>query len=96
MEAARIQRSIKLGPAPSPWHNPTEVLLAEALGVNHITICEDIIHFLLPNSSFLGWGAGSGSVLCWASQVVQLVKNLPAMQETLVSFLSQEVPLEKG
>ena len=83
MEAARIQRSIKLGPAPSPWHNPTEVLSAEALGVNHITICKDIIHFLLPNSSFLEWG-GSGSVLCWVSQVVQLLKNLPAMQETLV------------
>ena len=28
--------------------------------------------------------------------VVQLVKNLPAMQETLVQFLDQEDPLEKG
>ena len=27
---------------------------------------------------------------------VQLVKNLPAMQETLVQFLGQDVPLEKG
>ena len=26
----------------------------------------------------------------------QLVKNLPAMQETLVQFLGQEDPLEKG
>ena len=26
----------------------------------------------------------------------QLVKNLPAMQETLVQFLAQEDPLEKG
>ena len=26
----------------------------------------------------------------------QLVKNVPAMQETLVRFLSLEVPLEKG
>ena len=32
----------------------------------------------------------------WASQVAQLVKNLPSMQETLVQFLGQEVPLEKG
>ena len=32
----------------------------------------------------------------WASLVAQLVKNLPAMQETLVLFLGQEVPLEKG
>ena len=32
----------------------------------------------------------------WASLVAQLVKNLPAMQETLVRFLGQEDPLEKG
>ena len=32
----------------------------------------------------------------WASLVAQLVKNPPAMQETLVQFLGQEDPLEKG
>ena len=32
----------------------------------------------------------------WASLVVQLVNNPPAMQETLVQFLGQEDPLEKG
>ena len=32
----------------------------------------------------------------WASLVVQLVKSLPAMQETLVQFLGQEDPLKKG
>ena len=31
-----------------------------------------------------------------ASLTVQLVKNPPAMQETLVQFLGQEDPLEKG
>ena len=31
-----------------------------------------------------------------ASLTAQLVKNLPAMQETLVRFLGQEDPLEKG
>ena len=31
-----------------------------------------------------------------ASLVAQLVKNLPAMQETLVRFLGREDPLEKG
>ena len=31
-----------------------------------------------------------------ASLVAQLVKNLPAMQETPVRFLIQEDPLEKG
>ena len=33
--------------------------------------------------------------LIWASLVAQLVKNLPAMQETLVGFLGREDPLEK-
>ena len=32
----------------------------------------------------------------WASLVAQLVKNLPAIQETPVQFLGWEDPLEKG
>ena len=32
----------------------------------------------------------------WASLVAQLVKNLPAIHETLVQFLAWEDPLEKG
>ena len=31
-----------------------------------------------------------------ASLIAQLLKNLPAMQDTLVQFLGQEDPLEKG
>ena len=31
-----------------------------------------------------------------ASLIAQLVKNLPAMQETLVQFLGREDPLKKG
>ena len=31
-----------------------------------------------------------------ASLIAQLVKNLPAIQETWVQFLGQEDPLEKG
>ena len=31
----------------------------------------------------------------WASLVAQLIKNPPAMQETPVRFLGEEVPLEK-
>ena len=34
--------------------------------------------------------------LCWASLVVQLVKNLPARRETRVRSLGWEDPLEKG
>ena len=32
----------------------------------------------------------------WASLVAQLVKSLPAMQETSFQFLGQEDSLEKG
>ena len=32
----------------------------------------------------------------WASLVAQLIKNLAAMQETLVRLLGQEDSLEKG
>ena len=35
-------------------------------------------------------------VYMWASQIAQLVKNPPVMQETLVWFLGQENLLEKG
>ena len=31
-----------------------------------------------------------------ASLVAEMVKNLPAMQETLVQFLGREDPLEEG
>ena len=45
------------------------------------------------------WGAvrDKAGVGKWlgASLIAQVVKNLPAMQETLVPFLSQEDPLEK-
>ena len=43
-------------------------------------------------------GEGIGYLLqrSWASLVVQLVKNLPAMQETWVRSLGWEDPLEKG
>ena len=35
------------------------------------------------------------SVLSWASLVAQMVKNLPAMQDTWVQSLGQEDSLEK-
>ena len=35
-------------------------------------------------------------LLIVASQVAQMVKNLPTMQETQVQSLGKEVPLEKG
>ena len=43
-----------------------------------------------------GEGIGYPLQYSWAPLVAQLVKNLPAMQETPIQFLGQEVPLEKG
>ena len=43
-----------------------------------------------------GEGIGYPLQYSWASLVAQLVKNQPATQETLVQFLGQDVPLEKG
>ena len=43
-----------------------------------------------------GEGIGCPLQYFWASLVAQLVKNLPAMQETCVRSLGWEDPLEKG
>ena len=43
-----------------------------------------------------GEGIGYPLQYSWASLVAQLVKNLPAIQETLIQLLGQEEPLEKG
>ena len=59
----------------------------------------------LENSMDCTWSTGSQrlsdfqfhfSHIHRSSLIAQLVKNLPAMQETLVQFLGQEDPLEKG
>ena len=51
----------------------------------------------IPGSGrFPGEGIGYSLHYSWASLVAQLVKNLPAMQETPVRFLGQEDSLEKG
>ena len=41
-------------------------------------------------------GIGYPLLYSWASLKAQLVKNLPAMQETWVQSLDWEDPLEKG
>ena len=38
----------------------------------------------------------TGTIISLASLIAQLIKNPPAIQETLVRFLGQEDPLEKG
>ena len=42
------------------------------------------------------WSELNWMRLIRASLIAQLVKNLPAMQETLAQFLGQEDPMEKG
>ena len=49
----------------------------------------------------IAWPSGSKpencmEILCKEKEVAQMVKNLPAMQETPVQSLGQEDPLEKG
>jgi len=41
------------------------------------------------------WQFAGGLILGWQSLMAQMVKNLPAMQETWVQSLGQEDPLEK-
>ena len=50
----------------------------------------------IPGSGrYTGEGIGYPLQYSWASLVAQLVKNLPAMQETWVQSLGWEDPLEK-
>ena len=52
---------------------------------------------LIPGSGRSpGEGRGYPRQYSWASLVAQLVKNLPAVQETPVQLLGQEDTLEKG
>ena len=52
---------------------------------------------LIPGlGSSPGGGTGDSLQYSWASLLDQMVKNPPAMQETLVQFLNQEDPLKKG
>ena len=43
-----------------------------------------------------GKGIGYPLEYSWVSLVAQVVKNLPAMQESWIGFLDWEDPLEKG
>ena len=52
---------------------------------------------MIPGSGrSAGEGIGYPLQYSWASLMAQLVKNLPAMQETWVRTLGWEDPLEKG
>ena len=50
----------------------------------------------LPQVSFIKWISRLPQSIWAVSLVAHLVKNQPAMQETLARSLSWEVPLEEG
>ena len=60
-------------------------------------VCLQMVNLYLSH-----WTAGEKNLIAfiygdlWAFLIAQLVKNLPAMQETQIQFLGQEDPLEKG
>ena len=56
------------------------------------------VHCICDLQSKNLWLGGDGGDLqpFWASLVAQMVRNLPAMQETWIQSLCQEDPLEKG
>ena len=51
---------------------------------------------ITESERFTGEGIGYPLQYSWASLVAQLIKNLPAVQETWVQSLGWEDPLEKG
>ena len=56
-----------------------------------MSYCDEILQYASTSKSF-----GYISRNKQASLIAQLIKNLPAMEETLVRFLGWEDPLEKG
>ena len=76
---------------------PTIILTSPGSSVGKEYACNAGDHGSIAG---LGRSAGEGIdyplQYSWASLVAQLVKNLPAMQETWVCSLGWEDPLEKG
>ena len=77
-----------------PWIN-------QRMGFPHSSVGKESACSAGDSSSTPGLGRSSGEGIgsplqySWASLVAQLVKNLPAMQESLVRFLGWEEPLER-
>ena len=65
------------------------IIFGLLLGLSNIALSLIIFDLLLGLSKIVDCGFG-------ASLMAQLVKNLPAMQETWVRFLGWEDPLEEG
>ena len=77
-------------------------ILSMAFGFPDSSVAEESACNAGDPHSIPGSGRSAGEGIeyplwyCWASLVAQLVKNLPAMQETWVQSLGREDSLEKG
>ena len=84
------------------WKSPNWSPCFISVYLQYTSQTEDFSCGSAGSSSTPGSGRSSGEGIgypfqySWASLVAQLVKNLPAMQETWVWFLGWEYPLEKG
>ena len=81
-----MQQSMRLQRVRHDWATELNLNFLSVVQIEYFLLFNRLVHcfFFHPFHSALG------------SLVVQLVKNLPAMQETPVWFLGQEDPLEKG
>ena len=77
-------------------------MIFEKSGFIHSSVGKESACSAGDPGSIPGWGRSTGEGIgyplqySWASLVVQLVKNLPALQETWVRSLGWEDPLGKG
>ena len=89
------------------WTNEGKIILlpaAAAAAAKSLQSCPTLWHPIdgsPPGSPSLGFSrqehwSGLPFSTPWASLIAQLVKNPPAVEETLVQFLGPENPLEKG
>ena len=68
-----------------------------SIQILHLTACNvEDPNFIPGLERSSGEGIGYPLQYSWASLVVQLVRNLPAMWETWVRFLGWKDPLGKG
>ena len=69
--------------------DPSHIPVDRAEQTTHLVLMQiSLVHWITPEIVY--------SPFRWASLVAQMVKNLPAMQETRVQSLGQEDPLEEA
>ena len=70
------------------WLTPSHLILNTSISVGKESTCNAVDPSLIPGlGRSVGDGIGYPLPYSWASLMAQLVKNLPAMQETQVQSL---------